>query len=76
MPRNLAVGVLRGVAKVPRQSPASKYGTRPRPGRRLSKALSPGLPVVSIGVPLVASTNAVPDDDIVPKTVAPTVGAG
>ena len=35
------MGVLRGVAKVPR-SPASKYGTRPRPGRRHNKPVSSG----------------------------------
>ena len=40
MPRNLAVGVLRGVGKVPRGGQHSKYGTKPRPGRRQSKNIS------------------------------------
>ena len=40
MPRNLAIGVLRGVSKVPKSSQHSKYGTKPRPGRRQSKNIS------------------------------------
>ena len=35
------MGVLRGVAKVPRTT-TSKYGTRPRPGRRQNKPVSSG----------------------------------
>ena len=40
MPRNLAVGVLRGVGKVPKGGQHSKYGTKPRPGRRQSKNIT------------------------------------
>ena len=37
LPRNLAMGVLRSGGVGRKLSPVSKYGTKPRPGRRLPK---------------------------------------
>ena len=40
LPRNLAMGVLRSGGMGRKLSPVSKYGTKPRPGRRLPKKSS------------------------------------
>ena len=37
LPRNLAMGVLRSGGMGRKLSPVSKYGTKPRPGRRLPR---------------------------------------
>ena len=68
MPRNLAVGVLRGVGKVPRGGQHSKYGTKPRPGRRQSKNIS-----TLVSTPKVSAHPVLPKVKLVSKQAEPVL---